>query len=235
MGSPVNGPSTSLGEALETWNHLVWCDHLAQHSESLSHWEWVNSSSPDDSRLFSASANNYTPPMFASTNPVFPSSSFAAPIIFPQIPSWWNWHKNPENSQKLLGWSHETRKLGWKHMIELSFLCRNSTPTSLAYLIIGVYVYIYIYANPFGSGSCAYWEWVFENQLSKRHLIMLSCSSGGAVAAPTYGSVFHFRSHLESLNLGGRLCLCNTAGQVKPQINWELIECKFKFPSPFRS
>jgi hypothetical protein len=27
MGSPVNGPSTSLGEALETWNHLGWCDH----------------------------------------------------------------------------------------------------------------------------------------------------------------------------------------------------------------
>ena len=100
---------------------------------------------------------------------------------------------------------------------------------------IYIYISIYIYANPFGSGSCAYWEWVFENQLSKGHLIMLSCSPGGAVAAPTYGSVFHFRSHLESLNLGGRLCLCNTAGQVKPQINWELIECKFKFPSPFRS
>lgn len=35
---------------------------------------------------------------------------------------------------------------------------------------------------------------------------MLSCSPGGAVAAPTYGSVFHFRSHLESLTSNG---VCN--------------------------
>ena len=52
---------------------------------TLRHWEWVNSSSPDDSRLFSASAN-YTPPIFASTNPVFPSSSFAAPSSSPRFP-----------------------------------------------------------------------------------------------------------------------------------------------------
>ena len=52
---------------------------------TLRHWEWVNSSSPDDSRLFSASAN-YTPPIFASRNPVFPSSSFAAPSSSPRFP-----------------------------------------------------------------------------------------------------------------------------------------------------
>ena len=140
MGSPVNGPSTSLGEALETWNHLGWCGHCTAL------WDIGNGSIVLPRTIHAYfPLQQITPLPFLLQQILFSHLHLLRPPHLPPDSLVVKLAQKPENSQKVLGWSHETRKLGWKHMIELSFLCRNSTPTSLGYLIIGVYTYIYIY------------------------------------------------------------------------------------------